>query len=314
MAENPPHIPVMLNEVLDFLSPRPGGRYLDGTLGYGGHAEAILSSAPSSELLGIDRDKKALSLATARLASFRNRLHPVHGHYADFPSFLSELEWGSLDGALIDIGVSSMQIDTAERGFSFLEDAPLDMRMDQSEAVPTARDIINNAEGSCLRDIIARYGEEPMAAQIVRGILRARAEAPIETTGELARLVERSYSKSWRDKARHHPATRTFQALRIAVNDELGQLEAFLAAIPEYLKSGGRLVVLTFHSLEDRMVKQAMQGWAKGCVCPAYQLQCTCGHTPRVKLLTKHPLRAGKGELTANPRASSAKLRAVEKC
>ncbi|MBR3663060.1 MAG: 16S rRNA (cytosine(1402)-N(4))-methyltransferase RsmH [Desulfovibrio sp.] len=303
------HIPVLLDEVLAFLEPERGGRYLDGTVGLAGHASAILKRG-ASELLGLDRDEQALSLAAQRLAPFGERVHLAHGLYADFPTYLASLGWERVQGVLIDIGVSSMQIDSAGRGFSFLHDGPLDMRMD-GQSGPSAADLVNSASFVSLRDILARFGEEPNAARIARAIVEKRNERPIVTTKELAELVERSYPKKWRETARHHPATRTFQALRMAVNDELGQLERFLETVLAYLEPDGRLCVITFHSLEDRLVKKTMQRWSRGCLCPPYVDHCVCGHRPEVRILSKKPVQAQASELLRNSRARSAKLRAV---
>ena len=226
---------------------------------------------------------------------------------------LKELGWTAIDGALLDIGVSSMQLDSAGRGFSFYGDGPLDMRMDQHSGQTSAWHWVNRESFARLRECIAELGEDPQAGRIARAIVDARQKAPIETTAELAALVERAYPPAWRAKGRRHPATRTFQALRMAVNDELGELRRFLDAILGWLPTGGRLVVITFHSLEDRMVKQAMRHWAEGCRCPRHVPRCVCGHQPEVRILYKKPLQASEAELAVNPRAGSAKLRAVEK-
>ncbi len=306
------HTPVLLRETLEALSPRDGGRYLDGTLGLGGHSSAILAAA-DCELCGIDRDKRALAIAAERLAPYGERARLFHARYSDFADCLGRLGWEQVDGVLLDIGVSSMQLDDDARGFSFNGDARLDMRMDRDFAGPSAWDLVNKWDVSRLRECIATLGEEPQAARIARAIVEARARTSIDTTAELAALVEKAYPASWRAKARRHPATRTFQALRMTVNDELGELERLLSGILSWLPCGGRLAVITFHSLEDRMVKQAMRHWAEGCRCPAHLPACVCHHQPEVRLLNKKPIRAEQGELAANHRASSAKLRAVEK-
>jgi len=307
------HRPVLPVETLAALNPRAGGRYLDGTLGMGGHASAILSAAPDIELCGLDRDSEALGLARQRLAPFGQRAHLFHSRYSDFASVLGELGWPSIDGALLDIGVSSMQLDSAWRGFSFCGDGPLDMRMDQHSGQPSAWHWVNRESFARLKECIAELGEDPQAGRIARAIVDARQKAPIETTAELAALVERAYPAAWRARGRRHPATRTFQALRMAVNDELGELRRFLDGILSWLPVGGRLVVITFHSLEDRMVKQTMRHWAEACRCPKHVPLCVCGHQPEVRILYKKPLQAGEAELAANHRAGSAKLRAVEK-
>ena len=310
------HIPVLLPQVLEALAPRAGGRYLDGTLGMAGHAEALLHAAPDSELCGLDRDADALTKARERLSPFvagPKRAHFFHLRYSQFEDALAQLGWDKLDGALIDIGVSSMQLDMAERGFSFHGDGPLDMRMDQNPDQASAWQWVNRERFEVLKDIITRYGEDPQAGRIARAIVDARQKAPIETTGQLADIVYKAYPAAWRAKARNHPATRTFQALRMAVNDELGELQIFLDKILGRLRVGGRLVVITFHSLEDRMVKQAMRHWSEGCRCPRHVPRCVCGHEPEVRVLCKKPLTANAEEVRANPRASSAKLRAAEK-
>lgn len=312
-AEQARHVPVLPVETLDALAPRAGGRYLDGTLGMGGHASAVLSSAPDIELCGLDRDEDALNFAKQRLASFGPRAHLFHCRYSDFAEALGELGWSKVDGALLDIGVSSFQLDEAGRGFSFYGDGPLDMRMDQGSGQPSAWHWVNRESFDKLKDCIATLGEEPQAGRIARAIVDARQKDPIDTTAQLAALVERAYPAAWRAKARRHPATRTFQALRMAVNDELGELQRFLDQILAYLPIGGRLAVITFHSLEDRMVKQAMRHWAEGCRCARHIPRCVCGHQPEVRILHKKPVQAGPDELAVNPRASSAKLRAVEK-
>ena len=265
------HISVLLNEAVDALAPKAGGRYLDGTVGMGGHSFAIMERTGGEGFLcGLDRDTQALELARIRLAPFGDRVHLVHTRYSEFEAALDGIGWDAVDGALIDIGVSSLQIDSAERGFSFSSDGPLDMRMDRdSEELPVSR-LVNRAKLEDLKDIIERYGEDPQAGRIARAIVEARVRKPIETTGELAALVERAYPAAWRAKARNHPATRTFQALRMAVNDEIGELERFLDAILGRLKPGGRVAVISFHSLEDRVVKHRMKAWAQGCICLLY--------------------------------------------
>lgn len=309
----PRHVPVLLAETLEALAPAAGGRYLDGTVGLGGHAAAILEAAPESELCGLDRDTEALALARERLAPFGERAHLFHRRYSDFAGALEELGWKQINGALLDIGVSSLQLDEAERGFSFLGDGPLDMRMDAASGERSAWHWVNRENFARLKECIATLGEEPQAGRIARAIVDARQKAPIETTAQLAALVAQAYPAAWRAKARRHPATRTFQALRMAVNDELGELRRFLDSILKWLPVGGRLVIITFHSLEDRMVKQAMRHWAEGCRCPRHVPVCRCGHVPEVRPLMKKPLTASEAEVAANPRASSAKLRAVEK-
>ncbi len=306
------HVPVLLSQTLTALSPRAGGRYLDGTVGLGGHASHVLSAADNIELCALDRDTHALALARERLAPFGKNVHFFHSRYSQFTEALDALSWEKLDGALIDIGVSSMQIDQADRGFSFKADGPLDMRMDADTHI-SAWHFVNRERFEVLRDIIQDLGEEPQAGRIARAIVDARQKKSIDTTAALAELVWQAYPPAWRAKARNHPATRTFQALRMAVNDELGELEIFLKEILGRLRVGGRLAVITFHSLEDRMVKQAMRHWAEGCRCPRHVLRCKCGHEPEVRILYKKPVVADADEVRHNSRASSAKLRAVEK-
>ena len=312
-AHSARHVPVLLDEVLEALAPRPGGRYLDGTLGLGGHSAAILARAgDNAELCGLDRDAEALGVAKEHLAAWGDKVHVFQRNYSDFAAALDELGWDEVDGALIDIGVSSLQIDAAERGFSFHADGPLDMRMDPDNQT-SARQLISRIRVDELKRIIAAYGEDPQAGRIARAIVNARDRQPIETTGQLAAIVESAYPASWRAKARNHPATRTFQALRMVVNDEIGELERFLDNILSRLRIGGRVAVISFHSIEDRVVKHRMRQWIQGCVCPRHIPRCVCGHEPEARLLTTKPVYPGEAEIARNPRASSAKLRAAEK-
>jgi 16S rRNA (cytosine1402-N4)-methyltransferase len=311
------HAPVLLREVLSFVRPASGHRYLDATLGLGGHSEALLQKAARSgasdvRLLGLDRDAAALALAEKRLSCFGQAASTGHCRFSDCDAILAGYAWTGLDFVLADIGVSSMQLDTAERGFSFSRDGPLDMRMDAGSGQPASA-LVNTASVARLRDIIREYGEEPMAGRIARAIDDARAEKRIETTRELAGIVERAYPAKWRAASRNHPATRTFQALRMAVNDELGELDAFLQKIVPLLRSGGRVAVISFHSLEDRMVKHFFRREASGCLCPPYAPACVCAHEPSLSLLTRKPLCASQEETAANPRAGSAKLRVAER-
>ncbi len=313
------HIPVLREEVLEALAPRPGGRYLDGTVGMGGHALAVLERAaaqgdPPAQLCGLDRDTKALELARERLSPYAASTHLFHMRYSQFAEALDALGWDLVDGVLLDIGVSSLQLDSPERGFSFHADGPLDMRMDQENLSeePVSR-LVNKARFEELKEIISHYGEDPQAGRIAAAIVRARQVKPFETTRELATVVEQAYPAAWRAKARNHPATRTFQALRMAVNDELGELERFLDAVLARIRPGGRLAVISFHSLEDRLVKHRMKDWAAGCICPKYLPVCVCNHKPEVRILTPRPLTANDSERAANPRSTCAKLRAAEK-
>lgn len=305
------HIPVLVHECMRLLSPENGGKYLDGTVGLGGHSSAILERAPFCEIAALDRDPEAIARCRERFGSL-GQIHFFQRNYADFAKALEALHWDHLDGVLLDLGVSSMQLDFPERGFSFHSDARLDMRMDQGEGV-SAYELVNERSESELRDMIARYGEDPMAGGIARNIVLSRKKKPIGTTAELSQIVLQSYPKSWLKKSRHHPATRTFQALRIAVNDELGALHRFLESILDSLSPGGRLVIITFHSLEDRLVKQTMQRWARDCLCPGYVTQCRCHHKAEVRLVTKKPIVASEEECERNPRSTSAKVRCAEK-
>ena len=310
------HQPVLADEVVAALAPAPGKRIVDATLGGGGHAERLLEAGAT--VIGVDRDEAAVRAAAARLARFGDRLRVVHGAFGDLPAILAELGEGPVDGILADLGVSSPQLDEPSRGFSFQADGPLDMRMDRRDTV-TAADLVNNLPVSELAALIRDLGEERFAGQIARRIERARAEAPIETTGRLAEIVAQAVAAAERRRggkphaSRIHPATRTFQALRMRVNDELGQLERLLAAAPDLLAPGGRLAVISFHSLEDRLVKEAIRAESATCVCPPRLPVCQCGRTPRLRPVTRRPIVPGAAEITANPRARSARLRVAER-
>jgi 16S rRNA (cytosine1402-N4)-methyltransferase len=300
------HVPVMAAEVVEWLRPRPGALLVDATVGLGGHAAALLAAAPDSELVGLDRDPAALTLARDRLEPYAGRLVLQRAHFADLGSVLAGLGRQGADAVLLDLGVSSLQLDDPSRGFSFSADGPLDMRMDPASPL-SAAEIVNTWSERDLARIIANYGEEPRARTAARAIVRAR---PIETTGALAHVVSRVVG---RGRPGLHPATRTFQAIRIAVNDELGALDRFLAEGWRLLLPGGRLAVLAYHSLEDRRVKDAFRRWAAACVCPSGTPQCVCGWSAKVRLLTRRPLRPSAGEIVRNPRARSARLRVVER-
>ena len=311
------HIPVLYEEVLSFLPMRAGLRIVDGTLGLGGHSSGLLGRAAAqgfadASLLALDRDTEAISLAAQRLAPYVGQVRIMHRCFSQVEETLDEAGWDFVDFALVDIGVSSLQIDTAERGFSFVHDGPLDMRMDTG-AGQNAAAFVNKAPVARLAQVIAEYGEEPMAGKIARAIDDARSTCPIETTAQLARVVEEAYPAKWRAKARNHPATRTFQALRMVVNDELGELERFLHGIVPRLRPGGRVAVITFHSLEDRIVKHFFRDEAAACVCPPHIPVCVCGKVPTLQVLTRKPVCATPEEAAANPRASSAKLRVAER-
>lgn len=303
------HQPVLYHEIIHALGPRRGGYYLDGTLGAGGHAAGLLeASAPDGELLGLDVDPQALDLARERLLPFGARAHIVQASYTELQAQLDFLGWASIDGLLLDFGVSSMQLDTPQRGFSFLADAPLDMRFDPRNPV-TAADLVNGLPEAELAQILFTYGEERRARQIARAIVKAR---PVESTGQLAKVVAKAnYSQPGRQ--RMHPATLTFQALRIAVNRELESVENVLPAAVACLAPAGRLAVISFHSLEDRLVKQFMHRESKDCICPPRQPVCTCGHEASIVEVTRRPLRPQEQEMQTNPRARSARLRVAEK-
>ncbi len=306
------HIPVLPAEVLRYLAPRPGGIYLDGTVGGAGHAAMILdASAPDGILVGLDRDEEALAAARIKLAPYGKRAQLFHGNFAGLAEVVAELGITGIDGFLLDLGVSSHQLDSGERGFSFQQEAPLDMRMDAGSD-GTAAELVNGLAEEELARIIREYGEERWAKRIAAFIVHARAEAPIETTARLVDIIKGAIPRgAWEDRL--HPATRTFQGLRIAVNDELGSLERGVSAGLRLLNKGGRGVVISFHSLEDRLVKNSFRGLAQGCTCPKSFPRCVCNFTPQVKVLTGKPVTAGDAELSENPRARSAKLRAVEK-
>lgn len=305
------HLSVLPDEVIRFLEPMAGKTYLDGTLGGGGHSSLILEKASGAKLIGIDRDRAALAAAGARLAMHGDRVRLLHGDFADVARLLSTLGISELDGFILDLGVSSHQLDTRERGFSFQQDAPLDMRMDTSSG-ETAAELINELPEAELEQIISHYGEDRWAKRIAAFIVRERAESPITTTLRLVDIIKGAVPKAKWDE-RIHPATRTFQALRIAVNTELASLERGMRATLDLLKPGGRGVIISFHSLEDRIVKHIFKEYAEGCTCPRQLPICVCGNLPRVKILTGRPVTATAAETDENPRARSAKLRAVEK-
>ncbi len=305
------HKPVLLEECLDGLNIRPGGVYLDGTLGRAGHSLEIVKRLAAGRLIAIDRDKAALDAAPARFGEYLDRVTLVQGSFGGLAGILASLNVGGVDGMLFDLGVSSPQLDDGSRGFSYLQDAPLDMRMDQSAPL-TARDVVNGWSQEELKRVLWQYGEERYAGPIAAAIVRVRENAPIETTGQLAELIRSAMpAKARREK--QHPAKRSFQAIRIAVNDELGELERLLEGALEALNPGGRLAIISFHSLEDRLVKTAYARWARGCTCPPDFPVCVCGKTPRVKLVGRRPITAGEEELKENPRARSAKLRLAER-
>jgi 16S rRNA (cytosine1402-N4)-methyltransferase len=306
------HVPVLLREAVDLLAPKDRGVYVDGTLGAGGHAVEILKrSAPDGILIGMDRDAAAVERCRTNLAAYGEaRVFLRQMNYRDLPAVLSELGYKAVDGVLLDLGVSWFHLKTPERGFSFMLDGPLDMRMD-ARSSQTAADLVNTLSREELVRILRGYGEESRAGAIARAIEKARALGPITSTVQLAKIVSSVYPPY--PPRRSHPATLTFQAIRIAVNDEIGSLQEGLDHIIPCLKPGGRLVVITFHSLEDRIVKQTFARSAKGCICPPRLPICSCGKKPILKILTQRPITPGPEEVEKNPAARSAKLRAVEK-
>jgi 16S rRNA (cytosine1402-N4)-methyltransferase len=306
------HEPVMLSEVLEWLAPKPGGIYADGTLGGGGHSEAILRLAgEGASLYGIDRDTSAIAAASRRLQGYPG-FYPIHGNFHEAKELLAKVHAPLLDGALLDLGVSSHQLDTPERGFSYHEDAPLDMRMDVTSGI-TAASWLNGVSQQELTRVLFEYGEERWAARIAEFVIKRRKEAPIATTGDLVRIIDDAIPKAVRMKDDGHPARRTFQAIRIAVNDELAPLSQALSDFMDCLKPGGRLCVITFHSLEDRLTKQAFRTMQNPCVCPPRAPVCTCGRKPVARVLAGGAVKPSREEVERNPRARSAKLRVAEK-
>ena len=305
------HVSVLLDECIEALNIQPDGIYVDGTLGGAGHSFHIAEKLTTGRLIGIDRDPIALEAAGKRLEPFGDRVTLVHSNFCQMAKVLDDLGIAGVDGILLDLGVSSPQLDDGARGFSYMADAPLDMRMDSGDAL-TADTVVNTWSYEELKRILYDYGEERYAPAIAAAIVRRRETAPIRTTLELVDVI-RSAMPPAALREKQHPAKRTFQAIRIAVNDELGSVSrAMEAAIPR-LNPGGRLAVITFHSLEDRIVKSAMANAAKGCVCPPEFPVCVCGRIPQVTVLTRKPIVSGEEELARNPRARSAKLRVCEK-
>ena len=305
------HVSVLLQECLEGLNMRPEGIYVDGTLGGAGHSSRIAQRLTTGRLIGIDRDPVALAAAGERLKPWKDRVTLVHSNFCEIKQVLSDLQIPGVDGILLDLGVSSPQLDDGQRGFSYMADAPLDMRMNGEDAL-TAREVVNTWPQEELKRILYTYGEERYAPQIASAICRRREEAPIETTLELVDII-RSAMPAAALREKQHPAKRSFQAIRIAVNDELGSVEKVMADAIPLLNPGGRLAVITFHSLEDRIVKNAMAEAAKGCTCPPNFPVCVCGKKPQVKLISRKPIVSGAAELAENPRARSAKLRVCEK-
>ena len=306
------HYSVLLEECLEGLDIKPNGIYLDGTLGRAGHSRRIVERlTDGGRLICVDRDQAALDAAQQRLAQWMDRVTLVHSNFAEIDAILDELGLEQIDGMLFDLGVSSPQLDDSSRGFSYMADAPLDMRMDRSEGL-TAADVVNTWSQDELRRILLQYGEERYAGLIAAAIVRRRADKPVETTLELVEIIKSAMpGKALKEK--QHPAKRSFQAIRIAVNDELTAVDKMIRAAVPRLKKGGRLAVITFHSLEDRIVKTGLAEFAKGCTCPPDFPVCVCGKTPDIWLVNKKPILPGEQELEENPRSRSAKLRVAEK-
>jgi len=305
------HIPVMLNECIEGLNIKPEGIYLDGTLGGAGHSSEIVKRLTTGKLIAIDKDEQALSAAKERLKDYSDKVIYIHDDFKNAIENLDKLGIDKIDGVLLDLGVSSYQLDNAERGFSYNLDAPLDMRMDQSQSM-SAYEVVNNYSEKELADVIYKYGEEKLSRKIAFNIVKARQKAPIKTTLELAQLVLDSYPAKLRWKG-GNPCKRTFQAIRIEVNGELRGLAEALESLTLRLNEGGRICVITFHSLEDRIAKQTFVYLEKDCICPPEQLICTCNKRRDIKIITKHPILPSEEELEKNTRSQSAKLRIAER-
>lgn len=305
------HVPVLLNECIEGLKIRSDGVYLDGTLGGGGHSIEIVKRLTTGRLYAIDKDEEAILAAGERLREYNDKITYVHDDFKNAAEALDSLGVEGLDGVLLDLGVSSYQLDNAERGFSYMSDAPLDMRMDRSSG-ESAYDVVNGYSLERLTEILRDYGEEKLAFRIASNIVSSREKKPVETTSELAKIVENSYPSATRWKF-GHPAKRTFQAIRIQVNGELDSLGNAVAALARRLNKGGRMAVITFHSLEDRIVKNTFKDMSLSCVCPPDFPVCVCGKIKEVELITNKPITAGAEELKSNPRSESAKLRIIER-
>lgn len=305
------HVPVMPGEVTEGLNIKENGIYLDCTLGGGGHSELILKKLTTGRLIAIDKDEEALAFAKSRLSEYGDKVTFVHSDFKRADEVLDDLNIDRIDGVLMDLGVSSYQLDAAERGFSYRFDAPLDMRMDKTQFL-TAFNVVNEYNELDIADILFRYGEERYARKIAANIIRYRQQQSIRTTGQLAEIVEKSYPPKERFKG-GNPCKRTFQAIRIEVNGELRELDEIIGKLAERLNKGGRICVITFHSLEDRIVKREFQYLEAKCICPPKQPICTCNKVQTVKIITKKPLTASEEELAVNPRAQSAKLRVAER-
>lgn len=305
------HVSVLLWECIEGLNIKPNGIYVDGTLGGAGHSSQIVKRLETGRLIGIDRDQVALKAAGERLAPYKDNVTLVHSNFCEIKQVLQDLGIAGVDGILLDLGVSSPQLDDGERGFSYMADAPLDMRMNRSDSL-SAYEVVNQWSYEELRRILYDYGEERYAPKIAAAICNRREQKPIETTLELVDII-RSAMPAAALREKQHPAKRSFQAIRIAVNDELGSVEKVMRDAIDCLNPGGRLAIITFHSLEDRIVKNGMQDAAKGCTCPPNFPVCVCGKKPRVQIITRKPITSGEEELEQNPRARSAKLRVCER-
>ena len=309
--ENFVHKSVLLDECIEGLAIKPDGIYVDGTAGGGGHSFAIASRLTTGKLIAIDQDEAAIAAASARLAPLGERAQVVRSNFSQVGAVLDQLGIEKIDGMLLDLGVSSYQLDTPERGFAYQSDAPLDMRMDRRRE-KTAYTVVNTYSESAIKNILYTYGEERFAGRIASKIVERRAQKPIETTGELADLIKSAIPAAARDGG-HHPAKRSFQAIRIEVNGELDVIEPALRSAVSHMREGGRLCVITFHSLEDRITKQTFQKLSAGCTCPKNLPICVCGNQPQLRLVSKKPILPGEAELEENPRSRSAKLRVAEK-
>jgi 16S rRNA (cytosine1402-N4)-methyltransferase len=305
------HSPVLLDECIEGLNIRQGGIYVDGTAGGGGHSSAIAERLTDGKLIAIDRDEAAIRAAGARLAPFGERVSLARNNFSEIADVCASFGIDKIDGVLMDLGVSSYQLDTPERGFSYMADAELDMRMDRRASL-TAYDVVNEYSAAELRRILFEYGEEKFAPKIASAIVAAREKSPIKTTGELCEIIKSAMPAAAKNGG-HHPAKRSFQAIRIEVNGELDAIEPAIRSATELLAPGGRIAIITFHSLEDRIVKQTFADLASGCVCPREFPVCVCGRKPQVKLVSKKPILPSETELERNPRSRSAKLRVAEK-
>lgn len=305
------HTSVLLKETIDYLNVKPDGVYVDGTLGGGGHSEAILECLTTGKLIGIDQDRDALKAASERLSRFGERFVPVHANFSEIATVLDRLKIDAVDGIVLDLGVSSYQLDTGERGFSYMQEGPLDMRMNQEQALG-AWQVVNTYTAERLTKIIRDYSEEKWAKRIAEFIVNARESGPIETTEELVQIIKRAIPAKARQDG-PHPAKRTFQAIRIEVNNELGILEETVRSAAPRLKEGGRFCIITFHSLEDRIIKQTFRDMALDCVCPTEIPICVCNTVPVVRVITRKGVDPSAEELEENPRARSARLRVAER-